>query len=413
MQINVLFVSWDGPQVNYLESLFAPIFMRLRSYGYKFHVLQFTWADPERLSRVQRACEEMDIPYRSVNILRWPSISIGSVFTVLRSKKALTRAIKDWKINILMPRATLPSWAIQRINNNLGLPVVFDSDGLPIDEKIEFEGMRVSSIAHRLLRDIEFRALHSADAVMVRSKDAATILQERAGAKFDASKTFVVGNGRDPSIFSPANGDVDAHLKKSLGFNVDAPTIAYVGSLGGKYRFDQVLQFFLRLRFRLPSAQLLVLTPSPDLAREAIGNLPSNDADSCAVRHVSGSEVPRYLSFVDLGLVFIEPSYSMRAVAPVKLGEYLLCGLPVVATIKNIGDSASCISPEFGFAIENVDETSLDSASEWFSSLLSGGELDLAKKNARDAGVKHFSIESVLGAYVNCMAAASSRSNKK
>ena len=55
MQINVLFVSWDGPQVNYLESLFAPIFMRLRSYGYKFHVVHFTWAQPERLSRVQRA----------------------------------------------------------------------------------------------------------------------------------------------------------------------------------------------------------------------------------------------------------------------------------------------------------------------------------------------------------------------
>ncbi|GAA5138740.1 glycosyltransferase [Alloalcanivorax gelatiniphagus] len=413
MQTNVLFVTWDGPQVNYLESLFAPIFMRLRLYGYKFHVLQFTWADPERLSRVQRACEEMDIPYRSVNILRWPSVSIGSVLTVLRSKKVLRRAIKDWKINILMPRATLPAWAIQRINNSLGLPVVFDSDGLPIDEKIEFGGMSVSSLAHRFLRDIEFRALHAADAVMVRSKDAAIILQERAGANFDASKTFVVGNGRDSAAFSPDNEDVYTHLKKSLGFNVDAPTIAYVGSLGGKYRFDQVLQFFLRLRLRLPGAQLLVLTPSPDLAREAISHLPRNEADSCAVRHVAGSEVPRYLSFVDLGLVFIEPSYSMRAVSPVKLGEYLLCGLPVVATIKNIGDSASYIAPEFGFAIDHVDESALDSASEWFFSLLSSGKLPLAKKNARDAGMKHFSIEGVLDAYVNCMAAASSRGNKK
>jgi len=413
MQINVLFVSWDGPQVNYLESLFVPIFMRLRAYGYKFHVLQFTWADSERLGRVQRACEDMDIPYRSVNILRWPSVSIGSVLTVLRSKRVLRRAIKDWKINILMPRATLPAWAIQRINNRLGLPVVFDSDGLPIDEKIEFEGMSVSGIAHRLLRDIEFRALHSADAVMVRSKDAATILQERAGAKFDACKTFVVGNGRDSTTFSPSNEDVDANLKKSLGFDVDAPTVAYVGSLGGKYRFDQVLQFFLRLRLRLPSAQLLVLTPSPNLAKEAIGYLPHNDADSCVVRHVAGSEVPRYLSFVDLGLVFIEPSYSMRAVAPIKLGEYLLCGLPVVATTKNIGDSALYIDPEFGFAIDHVDEAALDSASEWFSSLFSSGKLPLARKNARDAGIKHFSIEGVLDAYVNCMATVSSRSNKK
>ena len=413
MSKNVLFVTWDGPQVNYLESLFAPIFEKLKAQGFQFHVVQFTWAESEQIARSYNICKERGIPYRSVKILRWPSISVGSVVSVIRSKHILLKAIKDWNIDILMPRATLPAWAVERANKQLQLPVVFDSDGLPIDEKVEFEGLNVSSFTHRLLRDIEFRVLHKSVAVMVRSNDAAIILRERGGAALDPSKFFVVGNGRDPSVFVAGIEGGDSILKKSLGLNDAAPIIAYVGSLGGKYRFDQVLQFFLRLRLKLPNVQLLVLTPGPDLAWEAIGHLSDDDANSCVVRHVAGSEVPRYLSFVDLGLVFIEPSYSMRAVAPVKLGEYLLCGLPVVATTKNIGDSASYIESDFGFAIDYVDEAALDSASEWFSSLLSSEKLPLARKKAREAGMEHFSIESVLDAYSDCLAAVSSRSIEK
>ncbi|KGD61186.1 hypothetical protein T9A_01635 [Alcanivorax jadensis T9] len=403
MSKNVLFVTWDGPQVNYLESLFAPIFERLESYGYQFHVIQFTWADSSQLSRSRKACEDRGIPYRSVRILRWPSISIGSVLSVLCSKNIILRSIKDWNIDILMPRATLPAWAVERANRNLRLPVVFDSDGLPVDEKVEFEGLKVSGLAHRMLRDIEFRALHYSQAIMVRSSDAASILKERAGASFEPTKFFVVGNGRDSTLFAPCNDGGDVNLKKSIGLDAHAPTVAYVGSLGGKYRFDQVLEFFNRLRILQADLQLLVVTPSPDLAIKALSNASQNDAERCVVVSVFGNEVPQYLSFVDLGLMFIEPSYSMRAVAPVKLGEYLLCGLPVVATVKNIGDSADVLSPDFGFPLFDVGEQSLQAASEWFVSLLSSGNLPGARKEARKAGVKYFSMEAVIDGYVRSL----------
>ncbi len=41
--MNILFITWDGPQVSYLESLFVPIFRKLEERcGAHFHVLQFT-----------------------------------------------------------------------------------------------------------------------------------------------------------------------------------------------------------------------------------------------------------------------------------------------------------------------------------------------------------------------------------
>jgi len=403
MSKNVLFVTWDGPEVNYLESLFVPIFEQLKLYGYKFHVLQFGWGDSERQSKARKACEEKGIPYRHVRIMRRPSIALGSALTILLSKRALLCAIKDWEIDVLMPRATLPAWGVERANKKLCLPVVFDSDGLPIDEKIEFEGLTVSGFAHRLLRDIELRSLISSNAVMVRSNDAACILRERAGALIDHSKFFVVGNGRDSNLFKPDHEGGDEDLKISLGLDPDATTLVYVGSLGGKYRFDQVLSYFQRVRNLRSDAPLLVVTPSPDFAMEAIRDIPESDSRHCVVVSVAGDEVPRYLSLADLGLVFIEPSYSMRAVAPVKLGEYLLCGLPVVATVKNIGDSKSVIDPGFGFSIIEANESSFNEAAEWFDNLLESGRLPLARSNARLAGIKYFSMEAVLAEYRSCL----------
>lgn len=47
--MNILFVTWDGPQVSYLEGLFLPIFKALKSAGIHVHVLQFTWAEQAKI----------------------------------------------------------------------------------------------------------------------------------------------------------------------------------------------------------------------------------------------------------------------------------------------------------------------------------------------------------------------------
>ena len=62
MTRRVLFVTWDGPQVSYLEGLFLPIFKALAERGYLFHVLQFTWGPSDRRSAIARACAEAADP---------------------------------------------------------------------------------------------------------------------------------------------------------------------------------------------------------------------------------------------------------------------------------------------------------------------------------------------------------------
>ena len=70
--MNVLFVTWDGPQVHYLESLFLPIFQRLHDHDLHFDVLQFRWGDPAHTVRIAKRCRAAGIGYRPVPVHRSP-----------------------------------------------------------------------------------------------------------------------------------------------------------------------------------------------------------------------------------------------------------------------------------------------------------------------------------------------------
>jgi hypothetical protein len=54
--MRVLFITWDGPHLTYLESLFLPILAGLRDHGFEFDVLQFTWGERESPPGATAAC---------------------------------------------------------------------------------------------------------------------------------------------------------------------------------------------------------------------------------------------------------------------------------------------------------------------------------------------------------------------
>jgi glycosyltransferase involved in cell wall biosynthesis len=74
----------------------------------------------------------------------------------------------------------------------------------------------------------------------------------------------------------------------------------------------------------------------------------------CAARPL---DVPMYLSAADVGIAFYKPALSRLATSPVKLAEYLACGLPVVIN-AGVGDSDTLISTErVGAVVRRFDET--------------------------------------------------------
>jgi len=392
--MKVLFITWDGPQVTYLESLFLPIFAHLAAYDVQFHVLQFTWGGAKRIALTREACEQLGIGYQSVTVWRRPH-AIGAMVTAVAGSRLVKRAVHAYKIDVVMPRSTLPALASLLAMRGMTCPMVFDADGLPLDERVDFAGQSPSSLVHRMLRDVEAQAVRRADLVLTRSAKAVDILHARAGAGTARDKFHVVINGRDTQRFKPADAAQCAQTRRELGFSVTTPLIVYAGSIGAQYCLEEMLRLFTMIRERRSDARLLILTSTPEVVQPAV-DMHSKLQGHVTTLAVSSSDVPKYLGCADLGLALRQPSFSMQAVAPLKLGEYLLCGLPVLAT-ADIGDTGA-ISSDAGMLLKHMDDATLEDAANWFVNAVLANR-ERYRANTRAVGLSCFSLAASLESY--------------
>src|SRR5690606_20177997 len=102
-----------------------------------------------------------------------------------------------------------------------------------------------------------------------------------------------------------------------------------------QYHLPEMLQILRSVE----SAHFLILTGNTEFALQ---HLSEDLRHRITVKKVPVQEVPFWLNAADIAFGLRTPSCSMQGVAPIKLGEYLLCGLPVIAS-KGIGNSESIL----------------------------------------------------------------------
>ena len=362
--MTVLFVTWDGPTTSYLDGLFLPILDRMREPDDAVHVLQFGWGLEAREPAIRAAAAAVGIPYRLCHVGRTPVVP-ATVAAIARGALDVVRYARSHRVDVLMPRSIISAaMALLALRWLPGVRLVYDADGLMADERVEFGGWNPSGPLYRALRAIEDAAVGRADIILTRTHRAVEILEERSGSSV-GPRAVVVANGRDEVVFSPGTETERLAVRTELGLPADAPLVASVGSIGPQYRPEETFGFFGAVRRVRPDAHLLVLTGQVEEARrhaEAAG-LP--DAAVHALR-VAPEDVPRYVRAADLGMALRTPSLSQRAVAPIKIGEYLLCGVPVLGT-AGIGDIDHHVDAAVG-ALESADESSWSARrATWFA----------------------------------------------
>ena len=398
--MKILFVTWDGPQVSYLEGLFLPIFERLKDHGIAFDVLQFRWGDPALTNAIAERCAAAGIGYRSAAVRRGIPAA-GPFVSAILGAREVRKAVGAFGSDALMPRSVMPALAVLAAGGRPLRPILFDADGLAAEERADFQGLSRSSPVFRLLSAIERKAVRESEAVLVRSSDAAAILAERASVGRD--RFHIVANGRDPDIFRPSTAAQRKRTRSRLGLPQDEPVLAYAGSIGPQYRLDRVAATFAALRWQRAGARLLVLTSTPD---QAIGELERHQPGIGRFVTALGAPpegVPELLGAADVGLAFRQVGLSTRAIAPIKIGEYLLCGLPVIGT-SGVGDTAAASEAGVFFA----DSAGPDAAADWITATVLHDRATIARR-ARKIGLAHFSLERSVGDYLAAIRAGESR----
>lgn len=386
----LLFICWDGAIVNYLEGLFLPILKGLRK-NYEVYIIQFTWSDADKIANLKNTCDAAGVKYFAFPVSRKPHPLPATVYALVKGISYIKHFIEENKIDIIMPRSTMPALMMLRVLKNKNYKIIFDADGFPLEERVDFSGLKPSGFLYRYLKNIETTIIKKADIVITRTTKARYILSAKSGKP--PKKFFVVINGRDTGLFKPDASNYKI-IRQRLGLKADATLIIYAGSLGPQYCTGKMIEIYKQVRRLKDDTYFLILTGNDDYLYANYSEL-KNDKH-VIVKTVPFAEVPVYLAAGNVGLALREPVFSMKGVAPIKIGEYLLSGLPVVVS-GGIGDTEEVLRNENScFVLKNHEPDALEEAAKWIKELEYGKLLTDA---SRKLGLEHFDLQSGIHKY--------------
>jgi glycosyltransferase involved in cell wall biosynthesis len=161
--------------------------------------------------------------------------------------------------------------------------------------------------------------------------------------------------------------------RRELGIG-DEKLLVYVGKTGPRYLIDEMFEFFKIARERIGAARLMILSGDLPEAFRSIADGVGLDHRDYFVRHATRVEVSEWLSASDAGLAFIRSGNCERGSSPVKIGEYLAVGLPVVVT-DGIGDYSDLIERErIGVVVKELTSARYLESADRLTSLWAEGD---------------------------------------
>jgi len=174
---------------------------------------------------------------------------------------------------------------------------------------------------------------------------------ERLSAVSEAMKGWIAENfGRNDAVVIPCCiGSVPAQLdlatratvREQLGFTPSQRVLCYCGGTAVWQKLGEIIKLMAKLTPMMPEVRFLFICKNrPEIDRLAgLAGLPVSH-----YQVVSGTqaEVGRLMLAADAGIILRENDLVNRVSCPVKVGEYLTAGLPLVIS-PGIGDLSALV----------------------------------------------------------------------
>jgi glycosyltransferase involved in cell wall biosynthesis len=328
-------------------------------------------AEQSEAKKQQLASE--GIEWHPLSYHKWPPV-FSTLYDIGVGSLAATKLAKGSASTVVHGRSSVSSAIAAIAARVAGARLFVDADGPLSQEYVDAGVWKEGSIGHRLTAWGERRAMEVADVVAVltshRKREVAPWLPE--------TPVYVLPCAVDLNRFRPVV-ESRQRLRRELGLT--GTVFVYAGKPGGWYDTDEMLAFLGAAKEVFDTLTLLVLTKEDTAAFSAACE---RAQVRLVVREVVPTEMPAYLSSADVGLCFLRPFRSKLSCSPIKIGEYLACGLPVVST-SGCGDYDRLIEAEsIGIVVANSEREAYPGAARELERLLKEpGIQDLCRDAAR------------------------------
>ena len=345
LEARVLFISYNGMLDPLGQSQVLPYLRGLAGKGVQFHLLSFERGaafTPEgrvKTEQLKTDLSSQNIHWHPLRYHQTPSLPATS-YDVIHGIRTAHQLIKQNRIELVHARSHVPATIAVALKKLTGVRMIFDIRGLMAEEYVEANHWREGILAHRVTKRMETSALAASDGVVTLTAKIWPVIREWNGLRGREVIHEVVPCCADLETFSFRD---DERRKRRAELRLDDRlTIVYSGSIGSWYLAEEMADFFVQVMRKRKDLHFLWLTQGSAELIDKIMKDRGVTSEAYRVLKVMPADMPSYLSAADVGIAFYKPGLSKLATSPVKVTEYLACGLPVIIN-SGIGDSDEII----------------------------------------------------------------------
>jgi glycosyltransferase involved in cell wall biosynthesis len=393
MAKKVLYISYDGMTDPLGQSQVLPYLTGLSRNGYDISIVsaEKPGAFEKHATLIRSTCEENNLHWFPVKYHKSPPV-LSTLYDLWTMYRLSIKLILGEKISLIHCRSYLPAMLARRLKKKIGTKWIFDMRGFWIDERVEGGIWNLKNPVFRMiysyLKKEELKLIRQSDHIVSLTKKAIPVINRM---KEGATDITVIPCCVDTDHFNPSGfrNEIKHSERIKSGIPPGAYVLGYLGSYSTWYMPSEMLDFFKALKEQEPESYFLIITHENKAKFEELAREKGIDPSCLIFKSATRSEMPNLLSMLDSAVFFILPAFSKQASSPVKLGEFLSMGIPVL-TNQGVGDMDEILSnPELGILIKDFRTQTL---SESVKKLLGFRSHDLSGK-IRETAKELFSLE--------------------
>ena len=399
MAKRILFISYDGMTDPLCQSQVIPYLAGLTQYGYEFIILSCD--KPKKYAGnkhyVLKLLEPYPIKWVSIPYHKKPPV-FSSVYDVLMMKKKAKKLHVKEKFDMVHTRAGIPALIGLWMRKKYGIKFLHDIREFYADGRVEGGMWNKNNFLFRRIYNFfkrkEEEQIKICDGIVCLTHAAGKIIRQLPEYK-KGIPLEVIPCAVDMKLFDPGKIDnaLRDSLKKELKIQDDDFIISYLGSIGGWYLTDDMMQFCKEVSLKIPHAKFLFISPhNHSLIADAAKKF-GIPGEKILVKHGKRHEVPALLSFSNYSIFFIKPCYSKLSSSPTKHGEAMAMGIPVI-TNAGVGDVQEIVEKyRSGYVLTEFNVESYKRVAE----MLVTDDFDKIK--IREGAKEFYSLESAVQKY--------------
>ena len=401
-QKKILFISYDGMTDPLGQSQVIPYLQGLSKAGYSIFLLSCEKKEVylQNKDTIQQLLDKSNINWIPINYTKKPPV-LSTLLDIVKLRRTARKIHKEHKLDMVHTRPGIPALVGLWMKKTMGVKFLNDIREFYADSRVE-GGMWNTKIPmyvsiYNYFKKKEAEAVAKSDGIVCLTYAAESIIKEWKDYK-SGVPLEVIPCSADLELFdSEKINEIEKEkIKAELKISKDDFVISYLGSIGGWYLTEEMMQFCKILSDKIPATKLLFILPHRHEEIKAAAEKFGIAADKIIIKKANRLQVPLLLSLSHYSVFFIRPCYSKQSSSPTKHGEIMAMGIPLI-TNSGVGDVETIMARyNSGIVIKDFTEQEFTDA----AIKISAGET-FSKEGIRKGAEEFYSLDIAIEKYIS------------